>query len=342
MIDIKRGIASLTPALSARITAAILAFFITVSGIKCFDVIKNGEKNEDKDKDQGGETVSGKEDDTPVNSAGEDSNKKLFSDENLVFVSSAFSAQTMIMCDLSSLKAIAAKEPEQKLGPGDLSSIMCAILVSKAIKAGQISIDDRVVCPAAAAKRPNYAMSSEIYSVGMRLKVGELLRCMLYQKGSSFAYSLSVHISGSEDAFVREMNDTAKKLGMNNTLFTNVCGEDDGTASITSYDAAVMMKYFLDDELLRGIFGSSEPVKIQKYDTSSSVYLTVSNDFYETTCTESQAKADGIKGGKTGICGFSQWTVVLFSNGKTEYLVLALNSPTPYADVLRMYSAYSQ
>ena len=103
-----------------------------------------------------------------------------------------------------------------------------------------------------------------------------------------------------------------------------------------------MMKYFLDDELLRGIFCSSEPVKIKKYEQSSSVYLTVSNDFFENTCTDSQAKADGILGGKTGICGYSQWTAVLFTNGKTEYMVIALNSPSPYPDVLRMYAAYSQ
>lgn len=339
-MDIRRGLSSLSPSFTARITAALLALFITVSGIKCLDVIKNGEKQTDKDPSGKGEGNAG-EKDTSVNNPNGEENKKLFSDEEVITVSSAFSAQSMIMCDLGAKKAIAAKNMDQKLSPGDLSYIMCAIVVSTAVKEGRISLDERIVCPAAAAKRPNYAMSADIFSVGMRLKAEELLRCMLYQKGSSFSYALGVHISGSEDAFVREMNDTAKELGMENTLFTNVCGADDVSASITAYDAAVMMKYFLDDVLLRSILGSSEPVKIQKYDMSSSVYLTVSNDFYENTCTESQAKADGIRGGKVGICGYSQWTVVLFSNGKTEYIAVALNSPTPYQDVLRMYAAYS-
>ncbi len=337
-MDYRKSINFFSPKLSARITSALLALFITVGGIKCFEVIKNGEQKELKDPGDG--TGTGNEADTD-NTEGSET-KKLFSFDEMITVSSAFSAQSMIMCDLGALKAVVSKDMDIRLSPGDMTSVMCAIIVSEAVRSGRLSLYDRIVCPAAAAKRPNYSMSSEVFSVGMRLEALELLKCMIYQKGSSFAFAFSVHISGSEEEFVNEMNNKAKALGMENTLFTNVCGEDDGKAQISAYDAAVMMKYFLDDELLRGIFCSSEPVKIKKYEQSSSVYLTVSNDFFENTCTDSQAKADGILGGKTGICGYSQWTAVLFTNGKTEYMVIALNSPSPYPDVLRMYAAYSQ
>ena len=53
---------------------------------------------------------------------------------------------------------------------------------------------------------------------------------------------MAEHLSGTESAFVEEMNKKAKELGMENTHFVNCCGLDvDGHVS-SAYDIALMSK----------------------------------------------------------------------------------------------------
>ena len=53
---------------------------------------------------------------------------------------------------------------------------------------------------------------------------------------------MAEHLCGTESAFVEEMNQKAKELGMKNTHFVNCCGLDvDGHVS-SAYDIALMSK----------------------------------------------------------------------------------------------------
>ena len=326
-----------SPFLTSKIISFVLALFITVASLKCFSVIIDGliDNRVDENNECGSETAD-------VGEKEEIKQGGIFSDKNSVSVNTAFSADGLIMCDLNEMRIVAEKSKDNKISIGDLTTIASALLISTYIEEGKLSEDEIIVCPASAARRANYAASSGVYSVGMRLKAKELIRCMIYQSGSSYAYALSVHILGSEENFVVKLNEMGKELGLKNTVFTNVCGEDDGVAVTTPLDVAVIFKYFLDNKMLSEIFSSSEPVKIKKYDTSSSVYLTVYNDFYENVCTESQAKDDGVTGGKGGKCGYSKWAVVTFENMGKKYMVIALGSPSPYSDILRLYAAYGE
>ena len=54
--------------------------------------------------------------------------------------------------------------------------------------------------------------------------------------------AMSEFIGGSEEAFVQKMNDRAKELGMNDTLFKNCHGIDEDGHMTSAYDIAIMSR----------------------------------------------------------------------------------------------------
>lgn len=336
------------PRLGSKLISALLALCISLGGLKCFSLLKGG--NEDPPKNDGEsistDTPSDNVSDNVQTNSGNVSESKpqtpkpqAFDTQNAKPISTLVTADGAVMCELDSKSALAVKELKKQMGSGDISVFMTALIVSEKLSKGSLSETEEAVCPAGAARKANYSLSSDILSVGKRMNIRELLTCMLYQRGSSFAYTLAVHISGSEESFVNEMNAKAKEYGMLDTVFTNVCGAEDKEAVTTSYDTVILLSKFLEDARLRKIFCSDEKITVGMY-SQSSVYLTVSNDFFETHCTPWQAKVDGIIGGKTGACGYMQWAIVLFSDGDKEYAVAVLGSVSPFSDALKIYAEY--
>lgn len=345
-MNLRSIVSAFPPRIGSRLISALLALCITLGCFKCVSLLKSGKKQDTDVGDDVGASADREEPSDSIQTGNDNSSgdpeqaKPIFDGKNAKAVSTLVTADGALMCDLDKKLIIAEKEREMELGSGDISIFMTALIVSEKLSKGSVSETDEAVCPAGAARKANYSLSSDILSVGKRMNIRELLTCMLYQRGSSFAYTLAVHISGSEESFVNEMNLKAKAYGMKNTVFTNVCGADDKEAVTTAYDAALLLSTFLEDARLRKIFCSDEKVTIGMYSQSSSVYLTVSNDFFETHCTPWQAKVDGIIGGKTGSCGYTQWAVVLFLDENTEYAVFVLGSVSPFSDALKIYAEY--
>ncbi len=346
-----RGIISaFPPRLGSKLISAILALCISIGVFKCVSLLKGGNATDTEngpDSNVSTDNVTNNVTDNTQSGSGnvkeetaQPPNTPVFDDKNAKPISTLVTADGAIMCNIDGKSTVAKKETEKLLGSGDISVFMTSLIVSEKLSKGSISETEEAVCPAGAARKANYSLSSDILSVGKRMNIRELLTCMLYQRGSSFAYTLAVHISGSEESFVNEMNAKAKEYGMKDTVFTNVCGADDKEAVTTSYDTMLLLSKFLEDTRLRKIFCSDEKITIGMYSQSNSVYLTVSNDFFETHCTPWQAKVDGIIGGKTGSCGYTQWAIVLFSDGKSEYAVAVLGSVSPFSDALKIYAEY--
>lgn len=86
---------------------------------------------------------------------------------------------------------------------------------------------------------------SNIYiEVGEEMSLRDLLYGLILRSGNDAAVSIAKYVGGSEKKFVRLMNEKAKKLGMNNTIFENAHGLDDETKNYsTAYDMAKLMKY---------------------------------------------------------------------------------------------------
>ena len=73
---------------------------------------------------------------------------------------------------------------------------------------------------------------------GERMTVRDLLEALLLESANDAAAALAVGISGSRDAFVAEMNERAKELGLEDTSYANPIGFDDPGNYSTAHDLA--------------------------------------------------------------------------------------------------------
>lgn len=81
----------------------------------------------------------------------------------------------------------------------------------------------------------------------------DLLVGLMLRSGNDAAMVIATNILGY-DKFINEMNNTALKLGMNNTHFSNPHGLDEKDENIsTAYDLALLMRYALKNKLFMEI-----------------------------------------------------------------------------------------
>lgn len=105
------------------------------------------------------------------------------------------------------------------------------------------------------------AYGSAVYlDEGEELPLIELLYALLLRSGNDAALSIASFIGdGDISLFVAMMNNEAKKIGMNNSLFRNPCGldEEDGGNLSSAYEMALLMRECMKNDTFASIVSSS-------------------------------------------------------------------------------------
>ncbi len=83
---------------------------------------------------------------------------------------------------------------------------------------------------------------------GDRIRLIDLVYCMLLESGNDAANSVAIALGGSFDAFAVMMNEKARSIGMNDTSFVTPSGLDDKNHYTTAYDMALLTAYALGNE----------------------------------------------------------------------------------------------
>ena len=215
------------------------------------------------------------------------------------FVSSAeeypfdLDAKSAILMDATTGTVLYEKNADLALPPASVTKVMTLLLIMEAIDEGRISLDDMVTVSAEAAAMGG----SQVYlEEGESLRLEDLLKCVVIASANDAAYALAEHLAGSEEAFVRRMNERAAELSMENTVFENTNGLDDTvTKHLTSArDIAIMSRELLRHE------------KILEYTTIWQD--TIRDGSFTLTNTNRLVRfypgATGLKTGSTGKAGF--------------------------------------
>jgi len=74
------------------------------------------------------------------------------------------------------------------------------------------------------------------------LSVDEMLKAICVVSANDCTVAMAEYLAGSEEVFVQKMNERAKELGMNDTVFKNCHGIDEDGHVTSSYDIALMSK----------------------------------------------------------------------------------------------------
>lgn len=114
-----------------------------------------------------------------------------------------------------------ARNADTRLYPASLTKMMTLYIVFDAVERGEISLDTKVKISRHAASRPPSKLGLK---PGQRIALRYLIRAAAVKSANDAASALAEAISGSEAAFAKRMNATARALGMKNSHFLNPHG----------------------------------------------------------------------------------------------------------------------
>ncbi len=154
-----------------------------------------------------------------------------------------------VLMEKSSGEMIYLKNEHDRLSPASVTKIMTLLLVMEEIDAGRLTFDDSVTCTA----RASSMGGSQIWlEEGETMSVSDMIKAVSVVSANDCAVALAEHIAGSEESFVLRMNERAKELGMNDTVFCDCTGLTEDPEHLTSaYDIALMSRELIKHEKIK-------------------------------------------------------------------------------------------
>ena len=159
----------------------------------------------------------------------------------VVALSAPYAAMVM---DARTGEVLHSRNADTRLHPASLTQMMTLYFVFEAVENGEISLDDYVRISRNAAAEPPSKLG---LLSGQKIRLRYLIRAAAVKSANDAATALGEAISGSEAAFARRMNRTAKALGMSNSTFKNAHGLTESGHLSTARDMTILGRHILYD-----------------------------------------------------------------------------------------------
>lgn len=157
----------------------------------------------------------------------------------------ALTAPAAVLMEASTGQVLFEKEAHQQRPCASITKVMTLCLTFDAIEAGQLSLTDTLTASAHASSMGG----SDIWlKEGEQMTVDDLLKATVIMSANDAAVVLAENVAGSEEAFVRQMNEKAAELGMKDTVFKNCNGLDEEGHVTSAYDVALMSRELIRHE----------------------------------------------------------------------------------------------
>lgn len=176
---------------------------------------------------------------------------------------------------------------DDRLPIASMVKIMTTLLALESVDRGELSLDEMVPVSDVAASMGG---SQVFLDSGKEYKAGELIKSIIVASANDSCVAMAERLSGSVEGFVKDMNERAKALGMNNTNFVNCTGLPAPESYSSAKDVSIMFR---------------ELIKHPKYFEYAGIWLEdfVHPDGRTTSMTNTNKLVrfyNGCDGGKTG------------------------------------------
>lgn len=163
------------------------------------------------------------------------------------------------------------------------------------------------------------------------ITVEDLLYCMMVSSANDAAAVLADHISGSQDAFVAQMNQYAAELGCTATNFVNVHGLHNDEQVTTVRDMTRILAAAVQNEIFMQVFGETHYTVAQ---TNKSEARKLSTGNYLMSTDEVEIYYDTrITGGRTGATAAGERCVAsTASDGSLNVICIISGAKSAYQD----------
>ena len=251
---------------------------------------------------------------------------------NIVFAQNFdTSGKNVILYNMNDYEIIYSKNAEEKTQIASLTKIMTTIVGIENIEDlnKNITFTEKDFEGTVGYSKAGFKVNDEATYL-------DLLYGIILPSGADAVNALVNNTLGY-DEFIKKMNELAKKIGMNNSHFSNPIGKDDEQNYSTAKDLSLLLKYALNNKLFKTIFTTKE------YTTSNGLSLKSTLNSYSNILDTN--KIDGAKSGFTKSAGRCLASITNLND--VSYLLVVINSSTefPYnaiKDTLSIYDYYNE
>lgn len=235
-------------------------------------------------------------------------------------------SDSVILMEGSTGEILYEKDKDKKLMPASITKIMTLLLIFEALEAKKIKLTDEVSVSEHAASMGGSQVYLEPFE---KQTVDTMIKCISIASANDASTAMAEFIAGSEEEFVKRMNEKAQKLNMKNTHFLNCCGLDDNITEghySTAYDIALMSR-----ELI------TKHPEISKYSTiwmDSFTHVTKKgeSEFGLTNTNKLVRTYDGITGLKTGSTSKAKFCLsATAKRNDMDLIAVVMAAPEPKA-----------
>jgi len=146
-------------------------------------------------------------------------------------------AGPFILVDIKTGEVLAADRPSDPWYPASITKLMTLYVTAKAVREGRLSMASTVTMSKASA---SIAPSKMGFAPGTQVTIENALPMLIVKSANDIAGALAERVSGSQAAFVDEMNASARRLGMSGSHFTNPHGLPSDQQYVTARDMALL------------------------------------------------------------------------------------------------------
>ena len=160
-------------------------------------------------------------------------------------------SRSSIVMDLDTGRVLYENNADEKRLIASITKIMtCIIALEEGDLDSEVKAGDEIL----------KMYGTSIYlELNEKMKLIDLLYGLMLRSGNDAAVVIAKEIAGSEEKFVKMMNEKAKEIGMTNTTFSNAHGLDEETKNYsTARDMAILSKYAYKNKTYRKIIGTEE------------------------------------------------------------------------------------
>ncbi len=150
------------------------------------------------------------------------------------------SAPSYFVMETSTGQVICEQEADVRRSPASITKIMTLLVIFDHLDTGRIKLEDDVITSAYA---KSMGGSQVFLEEGEVQTLETMIKCIAVASGNDACVAVAEYIAGSEEEFVKLMNQRAEELRMDNTHFEDCCGLSDSDEHYTTArDVAIMSR----------------------------------------------------------------------------------------------------
>lgn len=154
-----------------------------------------------------------------------------------------------ILMDADSGAVLYQHNADELMAPASMSKLMTLAVIFKALKTGQIRLEDEFLMSVNAWRNGGAPSGTSAMMVPVNTKetLEALLQGIIVQSGNDACIAIAEGMAGTEEAFARVMTEEARKLGLTKSTFRNSTGLHDPEHLMTARELAFLARHLIRD-----------------------------------------------------------------------------------------------